>query len=92
MKIPKSFQLLGREWRVIVIPKSKWQDAEAVGICVFDSCEIRLMRQKREAMEHVLMHEYTHAALYAMGSKLTTNESFVDNLSGLFHQILTTGK
>ena len=92
MKIPKSFQLMGRTWAVVVVAKNDWKDEDCVGLCSFEKCEIRVMRQCQEAMEQVFLHECTHAALEAMGSKLYSNEAFVDNLSGLYHQILKTAK
>ena len=92
MRRPKGFQLLGRHWTVRIIPKKDWKDEASVGLCSFEKCEISIMRNTPEAMEHVLLHEYLHAALDAMGSKLYSNEPFVDNLSGLLHQILTSAK
>jgi hypothetical protein len=93
VKIPATFRIYGTEWAVRILPRTEWKDGEdCVGITDFPNHEIRLLRGKRDAMEHVLLHEVMHVILAAMGSKLSTNEAFVDQSAGLLHQVLTTGR
>jgi len=92
MKIPKSFHLMGRTWKVRVVPKGSWNDDGKVGVCSFEKCEIEILQRDQEAMEQVLLHEYTHAALEAMASKLYDKENFVDVFASILHQILKTAK
>jgi hypothetical protein len=92
MKIPKRFTLLGCPYVVRVVPVSEWSMDDCVGIFLPQSREIRLRQDKRQALEHAFLHELTHAVLLAMGrEKLYGDEAFVDLLSGLFHQALTSG-
>ena len=84
---------MGTAWKVSVLPKKEWKEEPGcVGVSDFNNCEIRVMRNKRDVMEHVYLHELTHVVLAAMGHKLQTNEAFVDTFAGLCHQALTTGK
>jgi hypothetical protein len=93
VKIPATFRIYGTEWRVVVVQRNDWKDGEdCLGVSDFNTNEIRLLRRVRDSMEHIWLHELTHVVLAAMGSKLQTNEAFVDQMAGLFHQALTTGK
>ena len=94
MKIPRSFQILGKSYVVKVIPDKEWAEPETWGVCSPEKREITLRGGlKREVMEHVYLHEITHAILDAMGrDKLYADEAFVDMFSGLLHQAITSGK
>lgn len=92
MKIPSSFKLLGCTWKVHILAAKHWEDDEAVGYCKPDTAEIYIKRTRRDLMEHTYLHEVLHATLYAMGSKLYDKEEFVDGLSGLLHQVMTSGE
>lgn len=93
MKIPSRFKLMGCEWTVRIIPAAEWQDAETVGLCSFERGEITIkQRDRADLMEQVLMHEYIHAVLEAMHSKLYDDEDFVDIVAGLLHQVLVTAE
>ena len=92
MKIPRSFQLMGKKYNVRIIPESLWNDENTVGLCSPQLREIIIKGGlKQEVQEHVFFHEVTHAILDAMGrDKLYTDEAFVDMFSGLLHQALTS--
>ena len=94
MKIPGSFQLLGKSYSVRIIPEREWTESETWGVCSPEKRQIIIKGGlSRETTEHVYLHEVTHAILDAMGrDRLYADESFVDLLSGLFHQALTSGK
>lgn len=84
---------MGCKWTVRVVQAGEWQDGETVGICSFERSEILLkQRDLDDQLQQTLLHEYVHAALEAMHSKLYEDEDFVDVLAGLLHQILVTAK
>jgi S-ribosylhomocysteine lyase LuxS involved in autoinducer biosynthesis len=93
VKIPGTFQVLGTTWSVHIVSPAKWVEEDGcVGISDFKACEVRLVKSKRDLMEHVYLHELTHVVLGSMNHALQTNEKFVDVFAGLLHQALTTGK
>ena len=74
-----------------IVPRVEWPDDNAIGICSFEKCEIKILKGPRLQMEHTFLHEAMHAILEAVNSPLYEKESFVDPVSGLLHQVLTTG-
>ena len=88
-RIPKSFPLMGHTITVQILGKRDWPHPNAVGWCDPNSNLILLLRQpQRSQMLHAFYHETTHMVLAAMGSKLYSNESFVDAFGGLLAQIM----
>ncbi len=91
-RIPRRFQLLNHRITVRVLSKSEWPEkyADAVGVWDSSRTEILLLRQPRTQLRHCFWHEVTHAVLDMMGSKLSTNETFVDAFGGLLAQLNDT--
>lgn len=91
-RIPRHFQLLNHRITVRVLSKSEWpaKYSDAVGVWDNSRTEILLLRQPRTQLRHCFWHEVTHAVLDMMGSKLSTNEAFVDAFGGLLAQLNDT--
>lgn len=92
IKIPSTFQLMGKTYTVKVIPKDQWSDAEVWGDFNPATNEIRVVKLGDDATEQTFYHELMHAILTAMNHKLNRDETFVDLVSGLLHQALKTSK
>lgn len=95
MKIPKSFQLMGQPYNVMIVERWDWPEelSDAVGAFLPRVNKIRILRNSRELMEHTYIHELLHAVFGALGEdKLSNNEKLVDAAAGLIHQALTTAK
>lgn len=93
MKIPKRFHLMGHVYEVVIVPRSQWKDPEAVGLFDNNSRRILILKSDSASMQQVYLHEVSHAMLLAMGrDKLYRDESFVDLLASMLHQILTTSE
>lgn len=92
IKIPSSFQLMGKTYTVQVVPRDEWADAQVWGDFNPATNEIRVVKLGAEATEQTFYHELMHAILTAMNHKLNTNEPFIDMFSGLLHQALKTAK
>lgn len=92
MKIPTSFRLMAHTIRVRAIPAGDWKHPDCVGLYNADKQLIELRDQPGTQSGHIFAHEMVHAILTAMGHELNSNESFVDNFSGLLHQALETAK
>ena len=92
--IPKTFYLLGHEWKVEIVPKETWHHGDDVGFSDTGSCRIEILQSPQyDYMEHTYFHELVHAALDYMGEdKLYRNETFIDLLAGLIHQALVTSE
>jgi hypothetical protein len=92
MKIPKSFQLLGKRYEVVMVPVEEWSEEELVGLCSPQKLEVSIKcGLKPQLQEHIYLHEMMHAIFDAMGEeKLYTDEAFIDTLAGLLHQALTS--
>lgn len=93
MDIPAQITLFGCDYAVKVVQGADWKDEETVGMFYPYAKEIHVRIGAPQSMEHAYLHELTHAMLLAMGrQKLYEDEIFVDLLSGLLHQALTTAK
>ncbi len=91
--IPRSFVLMGRKIRVLVVDKENWQMPDAIGWYDSHGGEIQILKTTPELIEHTFFHELMHAVLTAMGrDKLGQDEAFVDLASGLIHQALTSAR
>ena len=89
LKIPKTFQLGGRTWKVKRVGKKRWY-----GRCIAGRCQIEIAecRSKEEEL-HTFLHELTHAIMYTMGrKKLFSDEYFVDSSSSLLLQALKSAE
>ena len=93
--IPTSFMLMGDKWEVVVVEDPK--NTDHYGECNHNENKIiihkivsgQTMTQSR--IEATLYHEVAHAILCAMcRDGLNNDESFVNILSGLFHQFEIT--
>ncbi len=98
MRIPSRFNLLGREIQVVFDNKT-CGDRKCLGSAYLDFDKILLADEKEgiklpsSLIEHTFVHEALHHFLNALGEdKLGDNEKFVDILSGMIHQMLTTSK
>jgi hypothetical protein len=98
-RIPKTLQLLGHTITVRVVSKRDWEalqdhyDIEdAVGVWSPSDNAIVLLRQPRSQLMHAFTHELTHAILDMMNSKLSYDETFVDNFGGLLSQAMDTAR
>ena len=98
-RIPKTLKLLGHTITVRIVTKRDWDaiseenDLEDALACwVPDRDLILIKRQTREQMLHCFFHELTHAVLDMLNDKLSFNEQFVDNFSGLLAQAMDTAR
>jgi predicted SprT family Zn-dependent metalloprotease len=96
MRVPKRFKLLGHTIEVSEEP-ARYFERNAYGACSYEGKWIKLVPKgeshpvTQSSVEHTFLHELTHILLYhTEQSQLTDNEKFVDVLSGLLHQALTT--
>jgi hypothetical protein len=53
---------------------------------------IDVMKRSPSGTEQAFLHELIHAVLYCMGNPMYDDEAFVDTMSGLIHQALTSAK
>jgi hypothetical protein len=90
VRVPKSFTLMNRTWRV----KRAKLNKRTLGKTHNDVCVIELDSKLRgDLLDHTLMHEYLHAACNAIGyAKLDGNEAVIDALAGALVQILRSAK
>lgn len=97
MKIPKKFKLLGHTIDV-VIERDLSNKTDCLGETRYRYNQIALQsisskeRQRSNThLEHTFLHEVTHWILHAMHeTDLSNNEKFIEQFSGILHQILTT--
>lgn len=89
MKIPKSFELMGATYKVILTDVKDWPDDEAVGFCNFLNQQILIYTAVSESQqEQTFFHELVHCILDKMGEqRLNDNEKFVDVMGSLLHQV-----
>jgi hypothetical protein len=98
MQVPSRFNLLGREITVIY-DTERCNARGAFGYADLSYDTIYLAEEldgkpiPTPTLAHTFLHEALHFMLDAMGeNKLGNNEKFVDLLSGLMHQMLTTSQ
>ena len=96
MKIPKSFKLLGREFK-IEYSTTLNHDAGRVGELDFKRGIITLHEPNgfsdKSYIEQTFCHELVHALFYSIAEdELAQNEKVVDALGGVLHQALETMK
>ena len=93
--IPKSFKLGGHTIKVVNVPLKRWEYGEQVlAMWIPSECKIQ-MRGDLEGTnrQQVFLHEACHAMLdTASYYEMSQNEEFVDRLSTMLHQMLTTMK
>lgn len=99
MKIPSYFYLYGLKIKVRHSSKM-----DGCGLSDYRNSTIYLSTKikSREMLEHTFLHELLHFVLlhskvinrYKLdnGKELHEDEDFIDNVSALLHQALTTGK
>ena len=92
MRIPSSYRLMAHTIKVKRIPPCRWKDEKTVGLFSTEHKRIEIRDTCDTLTEHVFLHELTHSILDAMGHPLNRREDFVDQFSGLLHQVLTTAK
>lgn len=101
MKIPKQLKLLGHT--VTVEFDNEYCEKNACfGSYIMHENKIilcdkyrpnnkRWVKIKSDNIEHVFLHELTHAVLYYMNRlELFEDEEFVDQFAGLLHQAINT--
>ena len=98
MKIPRSFMVAGKTYKV------KWdnghiQKRRLIGECDYSSCMVVLSKndgdsvQTKESIEQVYLHELWHIIFDALGEKkLKCDERLADSFTCLLHQALNSGK
>jgi len=96
-RIPKAFKLMGHTITVRVVNKRDWDAIsdkygieDAVGYWSPRDQLILIKRGKPSLVVHTFWHEVTHAVLDSLNDKLSNNETFVDNFSGLLAQAVQT--
>lgn len=92
--IPKTFQLLGREYKVKQENRVTVDGESVCGYCMSTDGIIKIRKNlKKDLKEHTFLHEITHAILDSLGhTELSANEGFVDSFSGALYQVLKTAK
>jgi hypothetical protein len=93
--IPKRFKLGGHTIKVVNISVKRWEYGEQV-LAMWIPAELRIEMRGDLAGTHrqqVFLHEAVHAILdTASYYELSQNEEFVDRVSTMLHQMLTTMK
>jgi hypothetical protein len=87
--IPKSFDLMGHQVTVDVVPASRWKHGDGcIGMFSPQAMRIEIVDGLAQGTtEHTFWHEATHAMLYVLSSPHYQDEVLVDQLGGLLHQI-----
>lgn len=78
--------------KVKAVSAEKWKHKDCVGFYDYEHQLIKVKDGPGTMPGHILCHEVLHACLTAMGHKLNSDEAFVDNLSGLLWQAMSTAK
>ena len=93
--IPKSFKLGGHTIKVVNIPIKRWDYGEQV-LAMWIPNDARIEMRGDLTGTHrqqVFLHEAVHAILDNCSYyELSGNEEFVDRVSTMLHQMLTTMK
>lgn len=94
MRIPTSFKLINRTYKIRPMREDVSNASKAIGHCHYDNADIEVkLDGKQELIEHTFYHELTHALLHASTKpKLAKDEKFVDHLAALIHQYEQTKK
>ena len=91
-KIPTSFRVLGHTIKVHRVAPERWKTPECHAFFEADKHRILIRDSGGTLPGHSFYHELVHAILSAMGHPLNSDESIVDNFSGLLHQALSSAK
>lgn len=87
MRIPKTFQLAGAEWKVVQIP-----DYNVLGLCNRDIRTIFLKQNiPKELKEQTFCHELVHAIKYMMGED-DHDEKQTDVFATFLHHYLNSAR
>jgi hypothetical protein len=88
--IPRSFDLMGHQVAVEIVPASRWAHGEAcIGIFSPQAMRIEIVDGLNQGTtEHTFWHEATHAMLHILSSPHYQDEVLVDQLGGLLHQMM----
>ena len=93
IRIPETFQLVNRTWRVEWVAMKK---AKIKGETDFDAAVIKLnttIRDDVEVARHTFVHELLHATSNAMGwDDVNDDESRIDALAALILQALDSAQ
>jgi len=91
MKLPVAVPLMGNRIRIQVLPRDQWPHGDdCIGLWEPQQNRISILEDiEPTARAHTFWHELLHAALDLMNNKLSANEKFVDQLSGLLHQAIS---
>lgn len=92
--IPNTIQCMGQTYTVILVAFNDWKDGDdTAGVFDPDRNEVRIRKSVAlDRMEQAFFHEMVHVILTALNHKLNHDEVFVDQFSGLLHQILKSSK
>ncbi len=100
MKIPKTFQILGMKISV-VFDEDLYDRKGCLGLVKYRENKIFLqpntpeIKLAEDKIEHIFFHELVHLILYHSEGRdaddaLCNDEIFVNRISGLLHQALST--
>jgi hypothetical protein len=93
--IPKRFKLAGHTIRVVTVPVKRWAYGENI-LAMWSPPNLKIeLRGDLEGThrQQVFLHEAVHAILDVSAyHDLSENEEFVDRVSTMLHQMLTTWK
>lgn len=99
MKIPKTFKVAGKTYKVKLDHDNRLAEQKLVGQCEYPSCQIKInllddgIKLTKECLQHVYLHEVWHAIWYALGEDaLRKNERLADAFCELLLQVLNSGK
>lgn len=100
MKIPESFELIGKTYKVMMVDDLTYSSGDRmVGQIQYDPATIRIqtnnsaLARSEDSVLITYWHEVVHAVLSDMGEeKLSKDEKFVDLFASMLHQINKTSK
>jgi hypothetical protein len=99
MKIPKTFQIAGKTYRVTIDHKNELSSKGLIGNIIYSSCTIELSptdtgnSRTHEDLEHTFLHEVWHGIWDALGDRaMKRDERRADAFCNLLHQVLNSGK
>jgi hypothetical protein len=92
--IPKTFNLMGAKYKVLLVDQKDWPDDECVGFCNFLNQQVCVLSAVSDVQkQQTFCHELVHCILDKMGEEeLNDDERFVDLFGSLLHQAWTSIK